>query len=199
MSTFDPTRYPAVLATLLNREEELDLGPGSADNKMRADLRGLEHAEPFAPHEVADRGMASLCISGLWLMHNYLDESHTLSQKVDTPTGSYWHGIMHRREGDYSNAQYWFRRVGDHPVFEPLAAAARELAAQWPVPDGSSEFFHEQTEWDPFAFIDLCEATTRGRSEGERLCRRINRIEWELLFDFCYREAVGESAVMGNH
>ena len=50
--------------------------------------------------------------AGLLLWNDALDASHTLSQGIDNPTGAYWHGIMHRREGDLDNAGYWFRRVG---------------------------------------------------------------------------------------
>jgi hypothetical protein len=41
------------------------------------------------------------------------------------------------------------------------------------------------------AFIDLCEKSASNGSATEMLCRRIQQREWELLFDFCYREAVG--------
>ena len=73
---------------------------------------------------------ARCCISALYLRHNFLDESHEISQEIDTIDGSYWHGIMHRREPDYDNAKYWFRRVPSHPVFGPLCEKARELAAK---------------------------------------------------------------------
>jgi hypothetical protein len=131
--------------------------------------------------------MAQACLSGLWLAHNFLDESHAVSQEIHTAEGSYWHGIMHRREGDFSNSKYWFRRVGTHPVFEPLSQAAREIASHTEL-DSRSAFLATQERWDPCRFIDLCESAVAGRAGGE-LCSRIAAEEWRLLFDHCYRRA----------
>jgi hypothetical protein len=86
------------------------------------------------------------------------------------------------------NSKYWFRRVGTHPVFEPLRKAAAELAG--PEPERAAAFLATQARWDPFAFVDLCEAAVWGRAGCEELCRRIQQAEWRLLFDYCYRQAV---------
>jgi hypothetical protein len=45
--------------------------------------------------------------------------------------------------------------------------------------------------WDPAAFVDLCQAACTGQSGAAELCRRIQAREWQLLFDYCYRRAVG--------
>ena len=64
---------------------------------------------------------------GLWLLAGDLDQSHSISQAIETAEGSFWHGIMHRREADFGNAKYWFRRVGSHVVFERLAEALQMM------------------------------------------------------------------------
>ncbi|MBT3911819.1 MAG: hypothetical protein HOF22_01330, partial [Verrucomicrobia bacterium] len=67
---------------------------------------------------------ADLAKAAALLWHDHLDESHTVSQDIGSADGSFLHGIMHRREPDYPNAKYWFRRVGDHPCFPALASEA---------------------------------------------------------------------------
>lgn len=63
--------------------------------------------------------------AGLLLLHDFDDESHTISQSLEDKdplgTANYWHGIMHRREPDASNAAWWFRRIGRHPAALRLA------------------------------------------------------------------------------
>ncbi|MBW3597367.1 MAG: hypothetical protein KY475_08840 [Planctomycetes bacterium] len=192
MFPFDPQSYGPEAAALLD-DRLPDLGPGEQNRAARPQLERLTEESLLAGREVADRDMARCCLSGLWLAHDFLDESHRISQEISTPEGSYWHGIMHRREPDFSNAKYWFGRVGEHPVFAPLCESARELAEQCETtPD--SAFLGRQETWDPFRFIDLCEASYRRPSGDAELCRRIAREEWRLLFDHCWRQAAERSA-----
>ena len=187
----DSTAYGPAVQELLKVPRLAPLGPGGPNVKVRPQLAALQPQSLFAPQVIHDREMASACLAGLWLYHDFLDESHAISQELHSNTGSYWHGLMHRREPDYGNAKYWFHRVGKHPVFEPLAVAARQLAAA--EADPAAAFLKTMTAWDPFAFIDLCEAAAGGRARCETLCRQVQRQEWELLFDWCYRQALGRS------
>jgi hypothetical protein len=190
MHTFDPQSYSPAIAKLVGEPRLCALGPGQPNHTAQARLAALTPATVLAPNDVRDEAMARACCAGLWLYHDFLDESHRLSQDIATPTGSYWHGLMHRREPDFANAAYWFRRVGPHPVFAPLQQAAAQLAAD--ATDPAVAFLTRQTSWDPFAFIDLCAAVEENRSTSEMLCRHIQQREWQLLFDFCYRQALGE-------
>jgi hypothetical protein len=187
MHTFHAPDYGPAVAELVD-DRLPELGPGHPNAEMRPKLAALSLESRFRGQTIADRSMAGCCLSGLWLWHDFLEESHELSQEIGSVEGSYWHGILHRREPDYGNAKYWFRRVGRHAIFPSLAAEAKRLAAEQPC-DASAQF--HSYDWDPYRFIDLCEAIARDRSDSEPLARQIARVEWELLFDYCWRWAVG--------
>ncbi len=182
--------YPPALAELLHQPRLSPLGPGQPNKEAYAQLKALSVETAFSSETVRDRSMAACCLAGLWLYHDYLEESHQISQAISSSTGSYWHGIMHRREPDFGNSAYWFRRVGTHSVFEPLCQAAAEIAQKTDL-DSSAQFLVKQSQWNPFAFIDLCEGAYRKRNDHEMLCRQIQQKEWELLFQYCYRQAIG--------
>lgn len=178
----------SALATLVNDERLMSLGPGTPNLAVQPALERLDPATAFAPHEVSDRMMAAACLAGVWLYHDFLDQSHRISQAIGTPTGSYWHAILHRREPDSWNSKYWFERLGQHPVFPELCAAARALARselEWP----EIRFLSEQRHWDPFGFVDLCENCRRGSVAADLLCRKIQLVEWQLLFQYGYQQA----------
>lgn len=165
-----------------------ELGPGAIrGGSWKARLDALSDAELLGVAEVTDPDAAACVRSGLLLFAGDLDASHGVSQSIPTPDGSYWHGILHRREPDYSNSKYWFRRVGNHPVFQELAGsvAGAGSAAAEVCRDGS---------WDPFAMVDLVEACERGRRPE---CRpellELQEREMLLLLSHCYQSAVGQA------
>lgn len=161
----------------------MELGPGSPNLAVKPLLQELARE---LPKKARDRDLALACLAGLWLYHNFLDESHAISQDLDTVEGSYWHGILHRREPDFGNAKYWFRRVRGHAIFAELGQTAAAIATEEGTPPGS-EFLLRH--WDASDFVDLCEAAARGPAPLDHLCRRIQQREWELLFAFCHERA----------
>jgi hypothetical protein len=194
MTAFNPQINGPFVAELLAMAPLNELGPGRPNIAARAALEAMTDDDLFPTSAGLDQDPVAACRSALWLRHDFLHESHAICQDINSHEGSFWHGIMHRREPDPDNSKYWFRRVGEHPIFEPLRQAAADLACQSPA-GRTAEFLATQPTWDPYRWIDLCEAArTSQAGEGvEILCRRIQLCEWELLFDFCYRLASGEA------
>jgi len=204
-----PPQYTPAINALLKETRLNPLGPGEPNFAVKQQLEELTIENAFAPETVVDRDMAACCLAGLWLYHDFIDEAHKICQDIDTPSGSYWHGIVHRREPDFDNAKYWFRRVGRHQIFGPLEVIACSLAEKSPR-DPAAAFLKNSTfdietyeailsgsrdpklsKWDPFAVIDLCQAVYEGRSHSEKLCQQIQAEEWRLLFEYCHARAVG--------
>lgn len=111
--------------------------------------------------------------AGLWLYVDELDRSHQYSQDIDMPRGSFWHGIMHRREGDFSNSHYWLRKVGHHPAMDKIDISGGPCGAGGDV--GS---------YEPHRFIDqVAEAYSSNQSPANLIA--LQQAEWASLFEYC--------------
>jgi hypothetical protein len=141
-----------------------------------------ELLERVTPEQLLSGAMKSrrhgdAMLAGLWLWHDCLDQSHAISQRDDSADGSYWHAIMHRREGDFSNSKYWLARCRSHPS---AAAIGKSLPA-----------LRGLDAWDPFAFVDLVEAVHNRPDDPRRqTIVAIQQLEWRILFDHCAEAAM---------
>ncbi len=54
----------------------------------------------------------SLALAGLWWdAKGSWEKAHESAQQDEGPAGSWVHAYLHRKEGDASNAGYWYRRA----------------------------------------------------------------------------------------
>ncbi len=54
----------------------------------------------------------SLALAGLWWdAKGSWAQAHESAQQDEGPAGSWVHAYLHRKEGDASNAGYWYRRA----------------------------------------------------------------------------------------
>src|SRR5262249_46092376 len=91
--SFNPSSYTPAIAALLENAPCNDLGPGKPNESRRAQLAALSPESLAGSHKLSEKSMALACLAGLSLRHDFLDESHRISQDIETPSGSYWHGI----------------------------------------------------------------------------------------------------------
>lgn len=157
---FNPQSYGPEVAAILalhgNGESPMPLVQGgcvSAEAEKR-----LAAAAPRSLFPGARAPEAAL--AGLYLYFGCWEKAHEIAQAIETPEGSYWHAIVHRQEPDAANSGYWFRQVGEHPIFPELAKIAKVQ------------------RWDPLEFIRQCARQAPGALE-------LQRAEWQLLFDYC--------------
>ena len=60
-------------------------------------------------------------ITGLWWdAKGDWPQAHEAAQQDEGREGSWVHAYLHRKEGDQSNAAYWYRRAGKPICREPL-------------------------------------------------------------------------------
>jgi len=86
-------------------------------------------------------GPRANCIRSLLLLQaGEFDRSHSIVQGMTGADAAYIHGMIHRVEGDYSNAGYWFRQALADPFYrglptDPIQITEAVAKARTPAPD----------------------------------------------------------------
>lgn len=164
-------------------------------NELTDELVASSLEDLFQGQSLKDKIYGDAIISGLLLWNDALNDSHDISQSLSNNTGSYWHGIMHRREPDYSNAKYWFGRVGTHPIFPFLRERAISIAKEIQNPSDAltqiAQTIETQEHWDAYQFIDWCqEAENDSSSDVTHFLQQVQAEEIKLLLAYSYRNAI---------
>ncbi len=163
-------------------------------NELTDALESASLDELFRGASLKNTTFGDAIKSGLLLWNDALNESHNISQGLENQTGSYWHGIMHRREPDYSNSKYWFGRVGTHPIFPQLRERAIAILKETPNPsDGLGRVaaaIEASEDWDAYQFIDWCQAAENGTDDVTRFLQQVQAEEIKLLLAYSYQNAV---------
>ena len=73
---------------------------------------------------------ASLPLAALWWdgKGNW-ENAHDSAQQDEGPAGSWVHAYLHRKEGDASNAEYWYARAGKTPAQGSLEQEWQEITS----------------------------------------------------------------------
>ena len=179
---------PAIgdLEKFLATPEPAELGPGPRKGvlsaaELKATMDRLLNRAALPPQN------CELLRSLILLWHDHLEPAHVIAQNIENADGAFVHGIVHRREPDYGNAKYWFRRVGKHPAFPEISKRVMKLLGSKAADDLRNKLI-PRSEWDAFAFVDACEQANRrsGTEQEKGVLREIQAIEAAVLLErFC--------------
>jgi hypothetical protein len=188
----DPTDPLSPLARRLLKLDPAaydQLVPEGGGNDTARDLLASTQPADLVAGKLARPDEAKAMLAGLWLYFDWLDESHRISQSLESPTGSFWHAMMHRREGDFSNGKYWYARATGHPSMQTLAAQASAMLNQMPADKSLLRLI--ANGWNASAYVDLVESVHRRPDDPRHaVAVALQRVEWQTLFDHCTRQAV---------
>jgi len=80
-------------------------------------------------------GLTPALLALWWDANGQWERAHDLAQRDGGGAGDWVHAYLHRKEGDFGNAGYWYRRArkpvaAGSPEYEWEAIAAALLAAE---------------------------------------------------------------------
>lgn len=171
------------LTVLIQTPTPPGLGPGprahvESIRSLEDRLDGLIRAWPRSARNVA------LLRALVFLWHDHLHAAHAIVQDLEDADAALIHAMLHRREPDYWNAKYWFRRVGLHPVYPALVAEVARLLQGDEAMEVRARLLPAGV-WNPAAFVDFCQeyAGLAGSEAHRQQAISIQREEFRLLLE----------------
>ena len=120
-------------------------------------------------------------LAGLLLIAGCWEDAHQVSQDLNDAEGGYWHALLHRMEPETWNSDYWFRRVGVHPIFAELFPNATDVIRRHPRAG-----LELQSQWKPSLLNSWCDRA-RASKDPELISAvtEIHTAECWLLWQWC--------------
>ncbi len=113
----------------------------------------------------------------MWLRLGRFQPAHEIVQDATHGISAYVHGMLHRIDGDYGNANYWFRQTRDSGL-EKRIIRSMSIRGEWQPWDG---------DFDPSLFTRACERWHQDPSKckgwSEEDLQTLALIEWEAVWE----------------
>lgn len=116
-------------------------------------------------------------VAGIWLYVDELDKAHAACQDLETPTGAYWHAIVHRREGDFSNAHHWLNRAVKHPAMGLIDLTGGGAGSGTAV-----------AAYDAGETVDRVARAHERDDTSNPALMSVQHKEWKALFNWCVQQ-----------
>eukprot|EP00882_Tetradesmus_deserticola_P033686 GHRQ01038503.1.p2 GENE.GHRQ01038503.1~~GHRQ01038503.1.p2 ORF type:complete len:140 (+),score=45.12 GHRQ01038503.1:133-552(+) len=138
--------------------------------------------------------MAS-CSPACWAVRGVCIAGKPIPNSPAASEAAYVHALIHRQEGEcigefgsgFSNANYWYRAAGQHPISAALFKEAQHLAAGQPAAE--AHMAKHGSSWAPAKFVGLCsEVAEKQDPQLLKFCESVMAAELRLLLDHCYQK-----------
>ena len=133
----------------------------------------LSGDRPTGPHFSAIR-------AALFYFFDALPEAEQVLRPLSGELSAYWRGMVWRRIPDFEVARNEHRQAGELPIFRKMHQASSAF----------SPVMARQYTWDPYLFTGLCEQHKFGEESLADELVRLQRVEFEALFDYTWRRNV---------
>jgi hypothetical protein len=175
-NTSKATLSDSILEWLARQPASIPLRAVEAPRDLEV-LKGL-----LSESQISSR---SLTAALMWLRIGEIEHAHTIVQDDKSSMGSYLHGIVHRLEGDYWNAKYWFKQVRDSQLLSSVGKSLSDEVRKGEVPKELDRWLAEpgRHTWG----LDLTNAVERtvdrGSAQERAYLERLGFFEWNALWE----------------
>lgn len=127
--------------------------------------------------------IGSSCEAMLWLRIGRIDRAHDIVQDATSSVQAYIHGIVHRLEGDYWNANYWFRRVRDQKLDQWVTGHVGQSLAKNETPD-KKQVVGLDGRFEPSRFVNAVEACCTQKKGDRTFLTQVGQAEWQAVWEY---------------
>jgi hypothetical protein len=173
-----------------------DVARWLADRAGLVPLQAVHASKADSPGALLNQNpslQGTIVAAMLWLRVGEIDAAHVIVQEGRNDVERYAHGIVHRLEGDYWNANYWFRQVRESSLLQTIGQSVEDAMASiiGTEFDGLRTVVRNQA-FRPQDFVELVHDFLQSGSaernpDHERQIAAIGQAEWEGVWQFIHR------------